>query len=570
MYISQKGTGMCSKMPADRHRLTWRQFPSWLPVAALFFVGAFIRYAGAGHDDEFIFLWAGRSLGAHSWFANSNGEAEDMVSSPLTGLLAAFADWVAPAGSLVVFKILGLCAAVAVLPLVALTASRLLTCGPAGGDRNWLVFVAVLAVALSPIFGYWALGGMESPFQALGFLLLVLALARQRATPSAMSAAGVAAAASIVVLLRMEGPWVIVLALLILVSGRERLRLRGSDIAALAVPAIAFLLVAAWRYQQTGAAWPNPVYAKGGDLAELIPLGLAYVHGFALSTPLAALMQIAAWGAFLIAWLGAGRFVQMNPAERSLVMSLSGLAVGQDIFTIFAGGNWMGYYRFLAPTLPIKILLLVWAVAYLCKPGRAAHVTATVVVVLLSLAGLQLTQSGKNPNYPGAVADPNPLWRIAEISNLQEMQRRIILASPPHARDERNLRPFITSVLPRMLQQGRPLCIATYQAGYFPWMMRETMGAEAVRIADTLGLSNRIVAQRPGRRDSLGLRDGFSIDLLIHDREPTLLALCRGVPDLVYVLHAPVSMRANMARMGYRLVWDRPGAVVFGRVAGHA
>lgn len=37
---------MCSKMPADRHSLTWRQLPSWLPVAALFFVGAFIRYIG--------------------------------------------------------------------------------------------------------------------------------------------------------------------------------------------------------------------------------------------------------------------------------------------------------------------------------------------------------------------------------------------------------------------------------------------------------------------------------------------------------------------------------------------
>jgi hypothetical protein len=555
-------------MPLDRGGRRERPLLLLLSLLLLvfFFIGAFVRYGGAGHDDEFIFLWAGRSLATHPWFANVNGDLEDMVSSPLTGLVAAAADRLAPQGSLVIFKLFGLMAAAAVLPLVAMTVARLCGAGTGLRLRTAYALLAALGVALAPTFGYWAAGGMETPFQALALLLLALALAAQRTMPGAFHAASLAVAATTVVLLRMEGPWVLLLALLVLAGGRHRMRLQAGDMIALGLPAAVFALVAIWRYQHTGAAWPNPVYAKGGDIAELIPLGLAYAYGFALSTPLAALLQLMTWSIFLLLWFGGSGRLTLLPAERSLLLALSGLAVGQDLFTIFAGGNWMSYYRFLAPTLPLKIILLIWAVARCCPRGRSAFL-ATVALSLLVVG--QLFQSGRNPNYPDFVAEPAWLWPLPATVDLAQLQRMILLASPAHARDERELRPFVATSLPALLPAGRPLCIATYQVGYFPWMVRERLGPGQVRIADTLGLNDRIAARRPGPRNPFGVLDGFAIDRLLQAGEPTLFRLCGGQPDLVYVLQAPPVMRANMAALGYRLVWDRPGAVIFGLGSGH-
>ncbi len=537
-----------------------------LLLVVIFFTGVFVRYGGAGHDDEFIFLWAGRSLATHPWFANVNGDLEDMVSSPLTGLVAAAADRLAPQGSLVVFKLFGLMAAAAVLPLVAMTMARLCGTGTGLRLRTAYALLAALGVALAPTFAYWAAGGMETPFQALALLLLALALAAQRTMPGAFHATSLAVAATTVVLLRMEGPWVLLLALLVLAGGRDRMRLQAGDMIALGLPAAVFALVAIWRYQHTGAAWPNPVYAKGGDIAELIPLGLAYVYRLCpvdtacraaavddlehfpaavvwrlRATGLGASRTFPAAGA-IRAGRGTGPVHDFRRRQLDELLPILGthIAVENDPADL-GGGS-------LLPAQPAGV------------PG---HLALSLLVVG------QLFQSGRNPNYPDFVAEPAWLWPLPATADLAQLQRIILLASPAHARDERELRPFVATSLPALLPAGRPLCIATYQVGYFPWMVRESFGPGQVRIADTLGLNDRIAARRSGPRNPFGVLDGFAIDRLLQAGEPTLFRLCAGQPDLVYVLQAPPAMRANMTALGYRLVWDRPGAVIFGLGYGH-
>lgn len=539
-------------------------------LPAIFFITTFVRYGAAGHDDEFIFLLSGRSLDKHPWFANVNGDLEDMVSSPLTGLIAALAHWMIPQASLLTFKILGLLAATTVLLQVAIAVIQAL--GDTNSPRQQLTFsqLAVLTVSLSPVFAFWATGGMETPFQALAFIVFGLGLATQCSEPNSRNGRLTAVAACALVLLRIEGPWVLLVAIFVLAKFRDFSRLYSSDFLVLFAPLLIYAAITFARFQITGAPWPNPVYAKGGNYVDLVPLGLKYIMGFTLSTPLGFLLQTATVVAVPLALRSAKCGFFISTTERPIILAFSSLAVGQDLFTTLAGGNWMSHYRFLAPTLPLKVVLLTWIVGkgYSYFNNSDRPVSRFIIYSFIALAMLQMFQAVRNPNYTENLITPNLIWPILPMAgqkfSLGQLQQQLILANPPHARDEINLRPFVANHLPTLLRSDRPLCIATYQAGYFPWMVRETLGPERIRIADTLGLNDRISSIRPGPRDSLGIVDGFNIDLLIEQREPTLMTLCQGFPDLVYVLNASSSMRERMFALGYKLVWDKPGAVVFG------
>jgi hypothetical protein len=240
------------------------------------------------------------------------------------------------------------------------------------------------------------------------------------------------------------------------------------------------------------------------------------------------------------------------------------MAIAQDLFVVSCGGNWMTHYRFLVPTLPIKAALFGWLAGYVSSTNTRRH-----FLLLATAAGLFEfpSQAGNNPNF-GFLSQPTAVeLRQVEFSSLGALQRQMILANQPHRRDESGIRPFIEEEMASYVRTAsRPLCLATYQMGYFPWLLRQRFGPNEVYLVDTLGLNNRSMAMRPSGKNSLGLVDGTRIDSLVARQDQQLTKACGSrLPDLVYMLFATRAQDESLTSAGYQLIWHRDGAVVYVR-----
>lgn len=225
----------------------------------------------------------------------------------------------------------------------------------------------------------------------------------------------------------------------------------------------------------------------------------------------------------------------------------------------------MTHFRFLVPTLPLKIALLVWISAR-CSLNHIALSIGTPALVLTS-AILMPQQDGSNPNYTHAATDPKPLSLegIKQGTAWSDLQSLLINANPPHSRDENDLKPFINTLVAQYGSLSiKGMCVATYQAGYFPWMLRQHFSPSEIYIVDTAGLNNRSMAFRKGPRNATGLEDSLRIDLLIQNENRDLISSCHGkLPDMVYVFRTSDEEAKNYTSAGYSLAWRRPEAVVF-------
>lgn len=536
-------------------------------LATVFLVRSMTLFLGAGHDDVFIFLWSGSTLSDHSWFANVNGEPEDMLSSPLAGLLA----WACVAWdketSLVTFKLAGLFAAILCIPLTGILSSTLGSQVPRNGAelaKLWGLASASV-VALTPSFSYWAMGGMETSFQALLLLGIAFAAYVWSRDPGLHRVLFLSVLCVLAVVVRIEGFWVPIAITITLVLLRRDARNIATITMLAVIPLMVFMVVGLARMHFTGAFWPNPVYAKAGHFPELVAMGARYLEHFALSSPLLFVLNVAPWGVLLaLAWK---RYRQQETAEAPALVGvavLSALAIGQDCFVLLTGGNWMTHYRFLVPTIPLKAVIL----AYLA--GRFLVTTRLQVCGLGVMAcGVVLLpgQDGSNPNFrffsqPTSVA----LMDLAAHS-LSKLQEQMIMANQPHRRDELGIRPFIETQLEAFVPAaGSTLCLATYQSGYFPWLLRTRFDVQQIYVVDTFGLNNRRMALRYGAKDSLGLIDGQRIDLLVMQGNSELIEVCGAkLPDLIYMLFATRAEDRNLVAAGYQLIWQREGAVVYAR-----
>ena len=130
-----------------------------LAVSSVFFIGA-------GHDDAWIMLLAGKGVGQSAWFVNPNGVPQEVSTSVLGSLLAAVVIHLSPEGSgFMWWKIATWLPAVFSGVLFhELLAKR---CGRVGAGF-W-----VLVLCCFPEWHYWAWGGVESGIFWL-FLLPVL------------------------------------------------------------------------------------------------------------------------------------------------------------------------------------------------------------------------------------------------------------------------------------------------------------------------------------------------------------------------------------------------------------
>ena len=195
-----------------------------------------------------------------------------------------------------------------------------------------------LTVGLSANLAAWATGGLETAL----FTLALFGLWRElmRAESSIWKAALFGA---LLVSARTEGAlWLIGVGLAVSVIDLKRApaRLR------LLIPGLlVFALILIWRYSTYGQWLPNTVHAKAGLDSETLTRGLRYVASWLTISlvPLAATLL-------------SGRALRSPAAKHALAAGI--IVDGGVVFAILTGGDWMPFFRFLAPTVPFLAILL--------------------------------------------------------------------------------------------------------------------------------------------------------------------------------------------------------------------
>jgi hypothetical protein len=552
----------------DRVR-TWAYRVALSILIAVFVGISGYRFPGAGRDDVFLLLWSGETLGAGPWFINYNYDPQEMISSVTGALAAAAAFLVAPEATFLVSKLFGFGAAAVTLALLWWAREVIFE----RGDAAPLALAAVFTTGLSPVFEYWSLGGLETPYQALFLLAYVVGFAVFDRRPGAGAALALIAIQILVLLTRTEGFWLLgASAALVALRARQARGVRW-DVAVLAVPTVFFLALTGLRWYATGLAFPNPTYAKVGSFDLTLPLGAEYLLAYALQSALGLLHAGVTAVACLVVLRAAAAL--LLPGRRKApafpLLACCGVIVGQELFVLAIGGNWMEYFRFLAPTVPLKNVVLVWLAAdALGRLGGRLPQRATAVAACAVLIALCLQQQGMSGRTPmrGARKCSATLPSDFFGASIEEMNERAIALSCTHARENANIRPFIEGTMRCFVERAGPLTLTSYQAGYFTYLVRKNFAVDEVRFFGTMGLINREVARLPVPKDPVGIVGGNRIDLIVAGRKGALSEQVRAAdPDMLYLISAPGKRRETFASSGYQLVWEQPRAVVFFRSA---
>lgn len=219
-----------------------------------------------------------------------------------------------------------------------------------------------LALALSPIFGYWAIRGLEGGLVSLLLLGAVLGLG----SPAGWLCFGLLG------ITRVEGVVWGALGVLYALSRGER----RPDARAAALWLGPWLAQIVFRALYYGAVMPAPMLAKTKELdGALLIKGARWLSGAATGEPIATLVLLASAG------LCARALVRREALDRAPWATLG--ALGLAIFGVLVGGDWMPNLRWLMPAVP-----LVWLAAHELIPqdGRLG--------ALLGLSALLGAQTG--------------------------------------------------------------------------------------------------------------------------------------------------------------------------------
>lgn len=360
-----------------------------LPVGALRVLGLglpmLLTLAGALRvssftiDDAYIsFRYAENLAHGQGLVYNLGERVEGYTNFLWTVLLAVAVKLGAP--TTLAAKVLGAAGACATLVPTYLLSQRLRPFSNLPCLATWLL-------ATSFLFTGYAVFGLETPL----FLLLTLAgtelfLREEGASSSAEPAAArrfpwSGAVFALAALTRPEAPLFLGLLLLwhaeIAFSRRNLVRLL-----VFALPVAAHLL---WRHSYYGAWVPNTLAAKTGDFAQQIKGGSEYVRKY---------QQHA--GTFL--WLGLGSVAASLVHRRRDGLAIASIALLFGIYVVFVGGDWMPYFRFLAPAEPFAFLLVDDAVrAIVARRERVASlaIAAFGAITIATRTG-ELIQAQRN------------------------------------------------------------------------------------------------------------------------------------------------------------------------------
>jgi hypothetical protein len=326
---------------------------------------------GALVDDAYIsFRYAARWASGKGWTWN-DGQVVEGFSNPLWTVLLGVVDRAggpAPDGTAPALGLLFLLAALGALPGLA---------GPRAWPRS-AVALAAGVVALDVGLVLWAGSGLEVALAAALVAGTLWAAALPLRSPGGGFRLGLLSAG--LALVRPEGTvWAAWVAVWLVWGAWAPLRTLGGWALGMA-PAWGYL---GYRLLHFGSAVPNTFYAKMEPTFLGVPAGAATVAGWAVAhaVPLA-----------LIAWAWWRRDRRRDPAgTRAWALLPTGWIGLQILFTVAAGGDWMGRMRYLAPMVPALGALLGEAWSRQAHPsagvGRLGRALLAVTLGLHAAAG---------------------------------------------------------------------------------------------------------------------------------------------------------------------------------------
>ncbi len=302
-------------------------------------------------------------------------------------------------------RALGLLTSVATLALMPALATQL---RPAWSGRWWVIVAgASAALALNSGFPLWTFAGLETSAQTFLLSAAVVLHLREdrRGAPALWSAPAFLAAA----LIRPDSVvfWAVTASFksLRLISRDWRSRLPGLALwaALFLVPYGAYWL---WRWNYYGYFFPNTYYLKTDRSWLIVERGWNYTRDF----------LTVYW-----IWLAGGSLVSMWQERRAAYRPttfLVALLVFWSGYVAYSGGDWMPFYRFFVPALPLLYVLMmngaVDAVDVLGRrlPSRALPLgVMAVLAVIIAFSAYRPHDSAiakqtvvfKSPILPGAV-----------------------------------------------------------------------------------------------------------------------------------------------------------------------
>jgi hypothetical protein len=354
-------------------------------------------------DDAGITFSYSRSLAEGAGVTFQPGEPPtEGYSSTLWMLILALAGWLGfdiPATA----KALGIAFSIVSL-LLALRVIRART--------ESVLALAFTAAAISTApFVVWAASGQEHGLQAFLLVLIV-----HTATFSGSWRPLVAGLLGLLVLTRPEAPLIVigVFAVALVRSFQKfgRLRLRD-DLIVAALPFAVFVALMAWRLWYFGDPFPNPYYAKaaGSSFTVLLnPLGAGWDYslrglresGLILLTPLA---LFAAWG------------------TKSRTLHVLGAALAAHMaFVIWAGGDWMGQYRFLMPVIPLLVIPAIVGAAQAFAGAPRALLSVSAAIFFATTSVTELDRFLDRPTTPLSVVSEvgHEFAKVADLLGIKD------------------------------------------------------------------------------------------------------------------------------------------------------
>ncbi len=542
----------------------WRTALLFSCVLLSIVLNTLYQYLGAGRDDVFITLWAGKTLGAGPWFINYNGEAQEISSSLLGALIAKFAYLCCADTYYLTNKLLGGAAALATLLAIWLNRHIFFRHLPDGA-----AIATIALLGFNPSFAYWSLGGLETPYYAL-FIFLYTALAIRVFNPAKdvthRHYFSLALVQILAILCRPEGFWLIGMTLILTGLYWPALPDRRLPIikAAILLPLSFLAALFAIRHAMTGAIFPNPVYAKVsishlGGFRE----GWNYLTGFYTLGPIGVLLAATTLCSMALAGYAALRLLPPcrkfpPPDGRFLVPAL--LICAYEAFIVLVKGDWMEYHRFLVPALALKMLLLVMLGEKLLAltPASRRRPTSFAATVLLVLV---VADEWRHR----APQDCSTRLTVNFFAKFQDRPNDATIGlNCAHQRDGYAIRPFIDHELSNYLAQQGHLTIVTYQGGYFPYFLRERFSPREITLVDTTGLLNLEIAKVEGEKIPTGNKYLDDIPAILGGEVPGLSErVLRYHPNMIYMLADSEAGQARLKAIGFERVHQAPGGVVY-------